>query len=163
MSIDFEDALKAKKLRNFFHEKGRIYIVVDATSEDVQVPSFLQGDPALRLVLNTRMPQPIYIRDGFVESNFSFSGAAHHCVIPMNRIWAAYVPDLDMESGLIWHESIPETVKMVLDAVDELKPDELKAEVSKPEMKLIETSAASKAEASKGPKGKKYAHLRVVK
>ncbi len=167
MSIKFEDALKAKQLRKFFDEKGRIYIVVDATTDDVIVPDFLQGDPALRLVLNTRMPQPIYIRDGFVESNFSFSGAAHHCVIPMNRIWAAYVPDLDMESGLIWQDSIPETVKMVLDAVDDIKPEALEEKETKPSMTLIQSSEKDgdkkKTQSVSAKKGKKRGHLRVVK
>lgn len=169
MSINFEDALKAKKLRNYFNEKGRIYIVVDATSDDVQVPDFLRGDPALRLVLNTRMPQPIYIRDGFVESNFSFSGVAHHCVIPLGRIWAAYVPEQDMGSGLMWEDSVPETVKMVLEAVDEMEqvedvsplqvvqPAKVEKRVEKEDKPIVKPSE------SKETKLKKSGHLRIVK
>ncbi len=164
MSIRFEDALKAKQLRDFFHEKGRIYIVVDATSDDVVVPDFLKGDPALRLVLNTRMPQPIYIRDSFVESNFTFSGVAHHCVIPLSHIWAAYVPESGMESGLIWESSIPETVKMVFQAVEDMQMDKESA----PEMRVVATRAKSDDKNNKDnkhnkKKPRKVGHLRVVK
>jgi len=165
MSINFSDALKAKKLRNYFHEKGRIYIVVDATSDEVQVPEFLKGDPALRLVLNTRMPQPIYIRDGFVESNFSFSGAAHHCVIPLNRIWAAYVPEQDLDSGLMWDDCVPETVKMVFEAVDELKQhgkDASPVQLVAKEMSA-EKNTTTAGKHNKEKEGKKFGHLRVVK
>ncbi|HID37658.1 MAG TPA: hypothetical protein EYP39_09860 [Ghiorsea sp.] len=169
MSVNFEDALKAKKLRDYFNEQGRIYIVVDAISDDVQVPDFLRGDPALRLVLNTRMPQPIYIRDGFVESNFSFSGVAHHCVIPLGRIWAAYVPEQDMGSGLMWEDSVPETVKMVLEAVDEIEqaenvsplqvvqPAKVGERAEKEEKEMIKPSG------SKDTKRKNFGHLRIVK
>lgn len=164
VAINFENALKAKQLRKFFNEKGRIYIVVDAISDDVIVPEFLQGDPALRLVLNTRMPQPIYIRDGFVESNFSFSGVAHHCVIPMNRIWAAYVPEQDLTSGLVWDDCVPETVKMVLDAVEDAEP---KVEKEKSNMTLIKTPEShegkNKIKPTSPKKDKKRAFLRVVK
>jgi len=159
MSISFEDALKAKKLRQFFNEKGRIYIVVDATSDDVVVPDFLLGDPALRLVLNTRMPQPIYIRDSFVESNFSFSGVSHHCVIPMNRIWAAYVPEQSMESGLVWEDSIPETVKMVLEAVEDIKDES----GDESEDEALKNSAEAPEQPSPKVQGRKVGHLRVVK
>ena len=165
MSINFSDALKAKKLRNYFHEQERIYIVVDATSDEVQVPEFLKGDPALRLVLNTRMPQPIYIRDGFVESNFSFSGTAHHCVIPLNRIWAAYVPEQDLDSGLIWDDCVPETVKMAFEAVDELKQHE--KDTSPVQLVAKEMSAekntTTAGKHNKEKEGKKFGHLRVVK
>lgn len=165
MSINFSDALKAKKLRNYFHEQGRIYIVVDATSNEVQVPEFLKGDPALRLVLNTRMPQPIYIRDGFVESNFSFSGAAHHCVIPLNRIWAAYVPEQDLDSGLMWDDCVPETVKMVFEAVDELKQPKKDASPVQLVAKEIsaEKNTVTTGKHDKEKEGKKFGHLRVVK
>jgi len=160
MSVSFEDALKAKQLRDYFNDKGRIYIVVDATSDDVVVPDFLKGDPALRLVLNTRMPQPIYIRDSFVESNFTFSGVSHHCVIPLAHIWAAYVPEQDMESGLIWEPSIPETVRMVLQAVDGLKEDD----EAEPVIHVVEDKQASvKKDNDKPKKPRKIGHLRVVK
>lgn len=154
MSISFGDALKAKKIREYFNDKGRIYIVVDATSDDVMVPDFLKGDPALRLVLNTRMPQPIYIRDSFIESNFSFSGVSHHCVIPMNRIWAAYMPDADIESGMIWDESMPETVKIVLEAADELK-DKVEEQ--------MQAESTAKVDSFDATKGRKVGHLRVIK
>jgi len=162
MSINFEDALKAKKLRNYFNDNGRIYIVVDATTDDVQVPEFLRGDPALRLVLNTRMPQPIYIRDGFVESNFSFSGAAHHCVIPLSHIWAAYVPEQDLESGLVWQDCIPETVKMVLNSVDELAQTK-ESNVSKVTLVASSESVAGDKKEHEKTKGRKVSHLKVVK
>jgi len=153
VSISFEDALKAKQLREYFNEKGRVYIVVDATRDEVDVPDFLKGDPALRLVLNARMPQPIYIRDSFLESNFTFSGLAHHCVVPMNCIWAAYQPDADMSSGLIWDEAIPETVKAMMDAIAELEEhDEVE--------QVVDNEQQAKEEQKTG---RKVGHLRVIK
>lgn len=174
MSIQFEDALKAKKLRNYFHEKGRIYIVVDATSDEVDVPEFLRGDPALRLVLNTRMPQPINIRDGFVSSNFSFSGVAYHCVIPLHRIWAAHIPEQDLDSGLMWDDCIPETVKLVFDMTRELNAREAVSplQLVKPKQGVKKEEKTLKDEKKKEEttlkdekkkEGKKFGHLRVVK
>jgi len=163
VSINFEDALKAKKLRQFFNDTGRIYIVVDATRDEVEIPSFLKGDPALRLVLNARMPQPIYIRDSFLESNFTFSGTAHHCVIPMDCIWAAYQPDLDMTSGLIWDDAIPETVQAMMAAMGDL------AEEEEIHVKVVEGSPAKEESMTDGEqkaeigKGRKVGHLRVIK
>jgi len=152
VSINFEDALKAKRLREFFHEKGRIYVVIDASRDEVDVPDFLKGDPALRLVLNARMPQPIYIRDSFLESNFTFSGTAHHCVVPMNCIWAAYQPDLSMDSGLIWNDAIPETVQAMMAMIDDLEEGEQIVEEPKEEKPQVESV-----------KGRKVGHLRVIK
>jgi len=90
MSLSFSDAAKAKQLREYFNRHGRIYIVVDATRDEVVVPESLHGDPALRLVLNVRMPQTIRIQDDRLDSDFSFSGQIFGCQIPMHTIWAAY-------------------------------------------------------------------------
>ena len=92
MSLSFADAAKAKELRDYFNRYGRIYIVVDATGDDVVLPDNLKGDPALRLVLSLRMPQQIHIRDDRLDSDFSFSGQIYACRIPMHTIWAAYQP-----------------------------------------------------------------------
>jgi len=159
MSIRFEDALKAKKLRKFFADHGRVYIVVDASSDDVIVPDFLRGDAGLRLVLNSRMPQPIYIRDTFVESNFSFSGVSHHCVIPMGSIWATYEPDANLESGIVWEEDVPETIKMVMQAMSELESD---GDVTDQVVSKEGEGADIKQEHAV-VKGRQVGHLRVVK
>lgn len=153
MAIEFNDALKAKQLRQYFDASGRIFIVVDATSDDVLVPEHLRGDPGLRLVLNARMPQPIYIRDAFLESNFSFGGTAHHCVIPMRCIWAAYLPDADMSSGLVWEKDMPETIRMMLGTIE----DEARDEAALPGSGRGEEATASES------KKTKMRHLRVVK
>ena len=150
MTISFEDALKAKKLRDFFNEQGRIYIVVDATSDEVDVPEYLKGDPMLRLVLNSRMPQPIYIRDSFLESRFSFSGVPHQCIIPMNRIWAAYLPDEDISTGLIWDEDTPEMIRSL---ISEMRKEH-HAEMDEEQKQEKEDNAKL---------GRKVGHLRVVK
>jgi stringent starvation protein B len=123
MSLSFSDAAKAKALREYFSRHGRIYIVVDATSDDVLLPDNLKGDPALRLVLNSRMPQAIQIRDDRLDSDFSFSGTVYSCRIPMHTIWAAYLPDGDLEQGIIWDENIPELIKTIVKAVRSNIPD----------------------------------------
>jgi len=160
MSLSFANAAKAKKLKEFFHQHGRIYIVVDATSDEVVVPDFLKGDPALRLVLNMRMPQVIHIREDALESNFSFSGQSYTCRVPMGRIWAAYLPEGDMEQGIIWEENVPETIRAVVSAVRGLGED-----TPEEEQELV--TETLKGEQSTEPEGKpvekKVRHLRVVK
>ncbi|MDQ7010986.1 MAG: ClpXP protease specificity-enhancing factor SspB [Mariprofundaceae bacterium] len=152
MSLSFADAAKAKKLREFFARHGRIYIIVDATGDDVQVPDHLRGDPALRLVLNARMPQPIYIRDDALESEFSFSGEIYACRLPMHAIWATYLPDGNIENGIIWEEDVPETIRTIVQAVRDMTPDRESG---------AEEAAADEKTAS--PPGRKVRHLRVIK
>jgi len=124
MSLSFSDASKAKQLRDYFNRHGRIYIVVDATRDEVIVPENLHGDPALRLVLNMRMPQQIKIGDDRLDSDFSFSGQIFPCRIPLHAIWAAYLPEGELEQGIIWDDSVPEMIKAIVQAVRSNMSDE---------------------------------------
>ena len=159
MSIEFADAAKARQLREYFARHGRIYIVVNATRDDVRVPPHLHGDPALRLVLNVRMPQPILIKDDVLESDFSFSGTPFHCVIPMQAIWAAYVPEQDIAGGIVWDADVPETIRAVLMAARDISAGREDGEA--------ETSAREqepdKPDDEAAPAGRRVGHLRVVK
>jgi stringent starvation protein B len=112
--INFARANKVRKLRRYFEQQGRIYIVVDATRQDVVLPEHLKGDPAVNLVLNIRMPQRIDIAEDAVRSRFSFNGQASDCEIPIDAIWASYTPGTNMEDGLVWEESVPEVVRSVM-------------------------------------------------
>ncbi|MDQ6954675.1 MAG: ClpXP protease specificity-enhancing factor SspB [Mariprofundaceae bacterium] len=162
MTIQFSDAVKSKQLRKFFQEHGRIYIVVDATRDDICVPDFLKGDPALRLVLNNRMPQAIYIRDDALSSEFSFSGKSHHCHIPMAYIWAAYQPDGDLEQGLIWENSVPETIRIVVNAARGLGKG--KATEGEPaEIRDISGETVAIPATKEAAPKRKTRHLHVVK
>jgi len=161
MSLSFANAAKAKKLKAFFQQHGRIYIVVDATSDEVVVPGFLKGDPALRLVLNMRMPQVIHIREDALESDFSFSGQVYTCRIPMGRIWAAYLPEGDMEQGIIWEEDVPETIRAVVSAVRSLQEDTSDPERETPAVEASESEES--LEADEKSEEKRVRHLRVVK
>ncbi|MDX8404281.1 MAG: ClpXP protease specificity-enhancing factor SspB [Mariprofundaceae bacterium] len=173
MGLSFVNAAKAKKLNEFFQKHGRIYVVVDATSDEVIVPNFLKGDPALRLVLNMRMPQPIHIREDALESDFSFSGQVYTCRVPMDRIWAAYLPEEDMEHGIVWEENVPETIRAVVNAVRSLQEDESGGEPVEEqvvEAKPVEEQPVAAAdepetqsEADQNRPGRKVRHLRVVK
>lgn len=164
MSLSFVNAAKAKKLNEFFQKHGRIYVVVDATSDEVIVPSFLKGDPALRLVLNMRMPQPIHIREDALESDFSFSGQVYTCRIPMDRIWAAYLPEEDMEHGIVWEENVPETIRAVVNAVRSLQEDEPAQEQPVEEQPVAAVDEPEALpEADKKSTERKVRHLRVVK
>ncbi len=118
-SIDFTQAAKARQLKNYFQQHGRIYIVVDASREDCIVPQHLKHDPALNLVLNTRMPQAIEIDLDGVRSRFSFSGQPFDCHIPLAAVWAAYLPGGNMEDGLIWEQDVPAVVRTVLDMMEQ--------------------------------------------
>jgi len=162
MSLSFANAAKAKKLNEFFQKHGRIYIVVDATSDEVVVPGFLKGDPALRLVLNMRMPQPIHIREDAMESDFSFSGQVYTCRVPMERIWAAYLPEGDMEHGIVWEENIPETIRAVVNAVRLLQDDKPEAE-EKSDVPAEAGAGQDDADAVGNQGERKVRHLRVVK
>ena len=167
MSLSFANAAKAKKLNEFFQKHARIYVVVDATSDEVIVPNFLKGDPALRLVLNLRMPQPIHIRDDALESDFSFSGQVYTCRIPMDRIWATYLPEGDMEHGIVWEEDVPETIRAVVNAVRNLQEDEPKdgspKEIAEAEEQPVAAEQDSDQPESDKPVERKVRHLRVVK
>lgn len=160
MSLSFTDAAKAKQLREFFARHGRIYIVVNATLEEVDVPEHFRGDPALRLVLNTRMPQPIFIRDDMLESDFSFSGQSYPCRIPMHAIWAAYLPEGDLEQGIIWDDSVPEMIQSIVQAVrrniQSSNDTKTGAEPPAGQPQKKETKEPS-------GKGRKVGHLRVIK
>jgi len=164
MTIQFADLAKAKQLRDFFQQHGRIYVVVDATSDAVDVPDFLSGDPALRLALNVRMPQAIYINDDALTSNFSFSGQSHPCRIPMAYIWAAYQPDGDIEQGLIWEDSVPETIRVVVNAARALPevPPDAPADVET-DIKTEASAEATDSDATTQEKSRPVRHLRVVK
>ncbi len=160
MSIDFADAAKARALREYFNRHGRIYIVVDATGDDVRVPEQFRGDPALRLVLNVRMPQPIHIRDDALESDFSFGGVAFPCHVPMRRIWAAYLPEGDLDQGLVWENDVPEVIRAVVGAM----------RAGAPEAPEGGKAAAGDADGDRGKDrgeeqaaGRRVRHLRVVK
>jgi len=160
MSIEFAGAAKARELREYFARHGRIYIVVNTTGDDVLVPEHLYGDPALRLVLNARMPQHIRITDESLESDFTFSGSPFHCVIPMQAIWAAYIPEQQIENGILWEEDVPETIRAVVKAVhsmrDEISPEQAGGSAS--------VGAESSHEVhSPSPEGRRVGHLRVVK
>ncbi len=168
MSLSFANAAKAKKLNEFFQKHARIYVVVDATSDEVIVPNFLKGDPALRLVLNLRMPQPIHIRDDALESDFSFSGQVYTCRIPMDRIWATYLPEGDMEHGIVWEEDVPETIRAVVNAVRSLQEDKPEDDPSKEtagteEKPFTDEHESDQPESSDKPAERKVRHLRVVK
>ena len=150
MDVNFAQAAKAKQLKEYFQKHGRIYIVVNATSDDVVVPEHLHGDPALRLVLNLRMPQPIRIHDEVLESEFTFQGTPFTCRIPMRAIWAAYLPDLHLDTGIMWEGDIPETIRSIIDTVRS-QQDELAPQVE------------DEAEPSQEPAPVRRRHLRVVK
>lgn len=158
MNTTLADAAKAKQLREYFARHGRIYIVVNATLEDIRLPDHLKGDPALRLVLNTRMPQPILIRDHSLESDFSFGGQVTACRIPMHGIWAAYVPEQSLEQGIVWETDVPETIHALINAARGMEPDAVPEAEQKTEHEQPE---ADKEEEPAG--GRRVRHLRVVK
>ncbi len=156
MSLQISNAAKAQQLREYFARHGRIYIVVNATADGVDVPGHLRGDPALRLVLNVRMPQSIQIRDDALVSEFSFSGRPYPCHIPMHAIWAAYVPEREAESGIIWEEDVPQSIHTVVKAARRAATGDTRNGTPTP---TGDTPANSKAVPAK----KRVRHLRVVK
>jgi len=169
MGIEFAGAAKARELREYFSRHGRIYIVVNATLDDVRIPEYLHGDPALRLVLNVRMPQQILIRDEALESDFVFSGEPYHCVIPMQAIWAAYVPEHQLENGMLWEDDVPETIRAVVKAVRSMRDEpETRAEIENRrsaggQPKDADTQSDTEQQSCKQGTVRRRGHLRVVK
>ncbi len=157
VTIEFAGVAKARKLREYFARHGRIYIVVNATGDDVIVPGHLHGDPALRLVLNARMPQAIIIRNDTLESKFSFSGSLFHCCIPMHAIWAAYVPEQRIENGILWDDDVPETIRAVAKAVRDTHEEDDRHEAQHSEASPLVS------ENKEGRRGRQVGHLRVIK
>ncbi|MDQ6973764.1 MAG: ClpXP protease specificity-enhancing factor SspB, partial [Mariprofundaceae bacterium] len=154
---------KAKQLNDYFQHAGRIYIVVDGTADNVNIPDYLKGDPALRLALNVRMPQPIHIRADGVASVLSFSGKSHDCFIPLQSIWGAYQPDSDLENGLIWEDAVPEVIRQAMLAHVTETPSSIAS-------KDAEASTTTPEQKPKGSTVKdvptrptKAPHLRIVK
>ncbi|MFQ5354887.1 MAG: ClpXP protease specificity-enhancing factor SspB [Mariprofundaceae bacterium] len=156
MESNIANAAKTRKLKKYFERHGRIFIVVDATRDGVVLPDHLREDPALKLILNVRMPQPIYFRDGYLESTFSFSGQSFACHIPLEAIWAAYLSNQEIDNGIMWEEDMPESVREVLNAVRDLQGND-------PDRTAVQAKDANvpEAETSKTQKSKK--HLRVIK
>jgi len=159
LDVSWADAAKARKLRHFFQKHGRVYIVVDADSDDVRVPESIKGDPALRLVLNVRMPQSVHILDHALESDFSFSGKVFPCHIPMRRIWAAYVPEQAPGAGILWENDMPAAVRTVVSAVRTLEKNGSHVAGHKG---VSDQAGGSCVSSAKSPSGKRR-HLRVVK
>ncbi len=153
-SIDFTQAAKARQLKNYFQQHGRIYIVVDASREDCIVPQHLKHDPALSLVLNTRMPQAIEIDANGVRSRFSFSGQPFDCHIPLAALWAAYLPGGNMEDGLIWEQDVPAVVRTVLDMV---------AQQAAEQQATDDADSAASTASSAAPEPAPVPRLRIVK
>jgi len=161
MTVEFAGAAKAKQLREYFARHGRIYIVVNATDDDVVVPEHLHGDPALRLILNVRMPQAIIIKDDVLESELSFSGNLFHCSIPMQAIWAAYMPEQQIENGILWEDDVPETIRAVVKAVRGMREENSKNEPgNNPDTEALKPEVE---EAEEGQGGRRVGHLRVIK
>ncbi len=158
----FSDAAKAKQIRAFFQRHGRIYIVVDATGDDVDVPERFRGDPALRLVLNVRMPQPIHIRSDAVESELSFGGVPYPCRIPMRRIWAMYVPGREQETGVVWEQDVPEIIRAVAQAARASAAEDAQAQEPAPDAEARGAPEPSEPSEPSTPR-RRARHLRVVK
>ncbi|OIO68131.1 MAG: hypothetical protein COW19_02000 [Zetaproteobacteria bacterium CG12_big_fil_rev_8_21_14_0_65_55_1124] len=170
MSIELAGAAKARELRAYFSRHGRIYIVVNTTGDDILVPEYLRGDPALRLVLNVRMPQHIRITDDSLESDLTFSGSPFHCVIPMQAIWAAYMPEQQLENGILWEDDVPETIRAVVKAVRSMRDDTDQDEdgdaissIPSPAMSQEHTVSAIVDADVPSPAGRRVGHLRIVK
>ncbi len=156
MSVSFSDAAKARQLRDYFARHGRVYIVVNASADDVRIPPHLRGDPALRLILNQRMPQPIHIRDDALVSDFSFGGTVYSCHIPMHTIWAVYPAAGELEQGIVWEQDVPEMIRALTQAARDLAEQEEQADVSE----APETPAPQQ---EPDLPGRKVRHLRVIK
>ncbi len=155
--VDFALATKARKLARYFQQHGRIHVVLDATREDVCLPAHLKNNPALNLVLNVRMPQAITLDASGLHSRFSFSGQPFDCHVPMDAIWAAYVPGQSMDEGLIWEDSVPALVRSALAAFTD---DDTTDEEAESDAEAEDEERARKKEAAKASRG---SHLRVVK
>jgi len=160
MEKDMEDAAKSRQLKEYYARHGRIFVVVDATRPDVIVPDHLRQDLALTLVLNVRMPQPICFHRDYLESDFSFGGRSMACHIPMSAIWAAYLPDRPLDSGILWEQDIPAGMQAAFMAAGEQLKQAGEPSTAKPSDRKKQEQADD-GNSVRPQHGR--AHLRVVK
>lgn len=99
---------KARVIRFLLGTEGRIMLCLDAAWEGVEVPRRFLDDPALMLVLNREMPQPIHFLSDAVASELRFGGIPHYCIIPYAALWSVFNPD--SIRGMLWLDSVPERV-----------------------------------------------------
>lgn len=89
-------------------------LCLDATHHGVAVPRRFAMDRGLRLVLSSRMPQPIEIGLTTIESELRFGGIPHYCIIPYDALWGAFNPDSG--HGMFWPASMPPDIREGFDA-----------------------------------------------
>jgi hypothetical protein len=94
----------------------------------------------------------------------------------MHAIWASYLPDGDLEQGIIWDDCVPEMIQSLVKAVrSNIKavddaPDETDAEstpgkpvgLAQPATEKKNGAPASEEKQPAG-EGRKVGHLRVIK
>ncbi len=120
--------------------EGRIMLCLDATYSGVEVPSRFKNDTDLKLILNSKMPNPIEIGEDAVRSELRFGGIPHYCTIPFDAIWSVFNPDTN--HGMMWPESMPHDVlrQHGLTQLNELKIPQQKKK--KPKKKKAKTPPA---------------------
>ncbi|MBF0622880.1 MAG: hypothetical protein HQL54_13245 [Magnetococcales bacterium] len=110
---DIQQPEKSEVVRLLLELEGRVMLCLDATRKEVEVPRRFVSDPGLRLILNSKMPQPIEITEKAIESELRFSGIPHYCVIPYGALWGAFNPDTG--HGMFWPNSMPKDIRENLD------------------------------------------------
>ncbi|MBF0286094.1 MAG: hypothetical protein HQL51_16720 [Magnetococcales bacterium] len=130
---------KDEVIRLLLEHEGRVMLCLDATRPGVSVPRRFAKDPGLRLILNSRMPQPIEIGADSVESELRFGGIPHYCVIPFDALWGVFNPDTG--HGMFWADSMPPAVRGEFEQAQESWPQSLP-------LTLLENARASAPESA---------------
>ena len=71
-------------------EEGMVMVILDARSDEVEVPSHLKNDPQLRLNLSHRFENPLHLDNWGVKTTLSFAGANHRCSLPWDSIYVLF-------------------------------------------------------------------------
>jgi len=86
----------------------------------------------------------------------------------MHAIWAAYMPEQQLENGILWEDDVPEMIRAVVKAVrgmrDDAEPVDASAVVSGVGEQHRQNMPEDGMDNGKpSPAGRRVGHLRVVK
>ena len=150
------ETLNKKKYDFLLHllETGDAMVCLDARLPEVDVPENQKGNSSLNLIFNLNFRRPFTVNENAISATLAFSGRPHECLIPLEAVWAIYVPD--MKNGQVWEESIPTDMNLA-DHMMGGTPDKLE-----PKLKSVKTSG-KQSPLSRTKSKRDRSHLRVIK
>jgi stringent starvation protein B len=108
--------MTATLLRNFV-EAGKILILVDSTTDGVELPEHILGFIRVKLNLSKSFKGPLEIGERETRVTLSFGGKPYKCVLPHHAIYYVAMAD-DPLSGVEIPQHTPIQIKDLNDAIE---------------------------------------------